>query len=79
MITIEVGAKEQELIREINSNPDLLDLTLEYIRNLKKSQQFPPCQYTVDELKERLKKGRASVKEGLYKTQSEMRQKHIIL
>ena len=37
-----------------------------------------PCQYTIDELKARLKQGRVSAKEGIYKTQSEMKRKHVI-
>ena len=78
MNAIEIKEKELELIREINSDTHLLESALKYIHKLKKIQQEAPCQYTIDELKVRLKKGHASVKEGLYKTQSEMRQKHIL-
>ena len=78
MTVIEIKAKEQELIQEINSDVSLLELALIYIREIKKTQQKAPCQYTVEELKIRLKKGRIAAKKGVYKTQSEMRQKHIL-
>lgn len=76
MNTIEIKSKEQELIQEINSDADLLESALEYVRELKKSQLKYPCQYSVEELKVRLKEGRKAVKTGNYKTQSEMRSKH---
>lgn len=76
MTAIEIKAKEKELIQEINSDASLLDSALKYVRKLKKSQQEAPCQYTVDELKTRLKKGRVAAKEGAYKTQSEMKNKY---
>ena len=78
MTAIEIKAKKQELIQEINNDANLLDSALKYVRKLKKSQQKAPCQYTVDELKTRLKNGRIAVKEGAYKTQSEMRSKHAL-
>jgi hypothetical protein len=56
MKAIEIKAKERELIREINSDTVLLESALEYVRELKKSQLKYPCQYSVDELKVRLKK-----------------------
>jgi len=43
-----------------------------------KAKEKAPCQYTIDELKARLKQGRVSAKEGIYKTQSEMKRKHVI-
>lgn len=54
MPTIEIEAKEQELIREIDSDASLLDSVLKFIRQLKKTQGKSPCQYTADELKVRL-------------------------
>lgn len=78
MSTAEIKAKEQELIQEINSDMSLLESALEYVRELKDSRQRPPCQYTVDELKGRLKKGRIDARNGVYKTQSEMRSKHVL-
>ncbi len=78
MKTIEIKTKEQELIREINSDADLLESALEYVRTLKKSQLKYPCQYSVDELKIRLKEGRKAIKTGNYKTQAEMRSKHAL-
>ena len=76
MTVAEIQAKERELIREINSDANLLESALTYIRKLKRNKQAAPCQYSIEELKGRLKKGRISAKEGVYKTQSEMRQKH---
>ena len=77
MTALEIKAKEKELIQEINSDASLLDSLLQYVRKLKKSQQETPCQYTVDELKTRLKrKGRLAAKDEVYKTQSEMRNKY---
>ena len=78
MTIVEIKIKEQELIQEINNDVNLLESALKYIRQLKKTQQKAPCQYTVDELKERLNMGRIAAKEGAYKTQSEMRQKHVL-
>jgi hypothetical protein len=78
MTAIEIKAKERELIQEINNDANLLELVLQYVRKLKKTQQKAPCQYTIDELKARLKEGRISAKEGTCKTQSEMRQKHTL-
>ena len=78
MKAIEIKAKERELIREINSDTVLLESALEYVRELKKSQLKYPCQYSVDELKVRLKEGRKAVKARNYKTQSEMRSKHVL-
>ena len=78
MTAVEIQAKERELIQEINSDANLLESALIYIRKLKKNQQVAPCQYSIEELKVRLKKGRISAKEGAYKTQSEMRQKHVL-
>lgn len=72
MTAIEIKAKEQELIHEINSDVNILESALEYVRKLKKSNPKAPCQYTIDELKTRLKKGRIAAKEGAYKTQSEL-------
>ena len=77
MTVIEIQAKERELIHEINSDANLLELALNYVRKIKSNQQVAPCQYSIEELKVRLKKGRISAKKGMYKTQSEMRQKHI--
>ncbi|SFL34192.1 hypothetical protein SAMN05216357_11939 [Porphyromonadaceae bacterium KH3CP3RA] len=76
MKAIEIKTKEQELIREINSDVNLLESALEYVRKIKKSQLKYPCQYSVDELKIRLKEGHKAAKAGIYKTQSEMRSKH---
>ena len=78
MTVVEIQAKERELIQEINNDANLLELALIYIRKLKNNQQVTPCQYSIEELKVRLKQGRIAAKTGAYKTQSEMRQKHIL-
>lgn len=78
MKAIEIKEKERELIQEINSDASLLESALNYVRKLKKTQQKAPCQYTIEELKTRLKKGRIAAREGAYKTQSEMRSKHTL-
>lgn len=36
-----------------------------------------PCRYSIDELKNRLEQAQTSTKEGKYKTQSEIRRKHV--
>jgi hypothetical protein len=78
MTTIEIKAREKELIQEIDSDLTLLESALNYVRKLKQSKTKAPCQYSVEELKERLRKGRQSAKSGVYKTQSEMRSKYTL-
>lgn len=78
MTAIEIKAKEKELIQEINSDINLLELALAYVRNLKKVKTQAPCQYSVEELKVRLQKGRQAAKTGAYKTQAEMRNKYTL-
>ena len=78
MVTLEISLKEQELIREINSDTSLLESALQYVKSLKQAKDIPPCQYSIEELKERLKSGRVAEREGIYKTQAEMRSKHHI-
>jgi anaerobic ribonucleoside-triphosphate reductase len=73
MTTIEIRAREEELIQEIDSDLSLLESALKYVRKLKQSKTKAPCQYSVEELKERLRKGRQAAKTGAYKTTSEMR------
>ena len=58
MTAIELKAKERELIQEIDHDANLLELALKYVRELKKTKQKAPCQYTTDELKARLREGR---------------------
>ena len=57
MTTIEIRAKENELIREINSNVNLLESALIYVRNLKKNILQYPCQFTAEEKENILLKG----------------------
>jgi hypothetical protein len=74
MATIELNAKELELFREIKNDPNLLETMLNYIRGQKKTKKQPPCQYTVEELRERLEKARKEVEDGVavFTTQEEM-------
>ena len=75
MATIELNTKEMELFQEIKNDPSLLETMLDYIGRQKKTkQQPPPCQYTVEELRERLKKARKEVEDGVavFATQEEM-------
>ena len=74
MATIELNAKELELFREIKNDPNLLETMLNCIRGQKKTKKQPPCQYTVEELRERLEKARKEVEDGVavFTTQEEM-------
>jgi len=76
MATFEINLKEQELINEINNDATLLDFALQYVKRLKRTESIPPCQYSIEDLKDRLKSGRIAEKEGNYKSQEEMRRKH---
>lgn len=78
MTALEIKIKERELIQEINNDSTLLDAALQYVKMLKKTKLQPPCQYSIEELKCRLKEGRESIKNGAYKTQAEMRAKYIL-
>ena len=80
MATIELNAKELELFQEIKNDPSLLEYAINSIRNLKKVKQTPPCQYTIEELRERLEKASKEVEEGVavFKTYEEMKSKHAI-
>jgi len=78
MATIELNAKELELFQEINNDPNLLEYALISIRKIKKKKLPPPCQYTVEELRERLEKARKEVEDGvaIFTTQEEMESKY---
>jgi len=78
MTAIEIKAKEQELMREINNDAGLLDSALRYVRKIKKTKSQAPCQYSIEELKGRLQNGRKAAKAGACKTQEEMRSKHSV-
>ena len=78
MATLDISAKERELITEINQDKDLLEFALSYVREMKKSKLQTPCRYSTEELKTRLQRGRQALKEGDYKTQEEMRSKYIL-
>lgn len=62
MNTINISTKEIELIQEINNDANLLESALKYVRKLKKAKAQTPCQYSVEELKSRLAKGREEAK-----------------
>lgn len=78
MPALKINNKELELIREINRDQKLLDSAIQHVRELKQTQLKLPCHYSKDELKIRLAKARNSAKEGKYKSQSEMRSKHVL-
>jgi len=79
MTTIEIQAKKAELITSIINdvdNEEQLEAVSAYLKEVTSSVKEPPCQYSMEELKDRLKLGRIAEKEGNYKTQAEMRRKH---
>lgn len=78
MTTINISAKERELISEINQDESLLESALKHVRKLKKSKTQAPCQYSTKELKARLQRGRQALKDGDYKSQAEMRSKYTL-
>lgn len=78
MATLDISAKERELITEINQDENLLESALSYVRKMKKSKRQAPCRYSTEELKTRLQRGCQALKEGDYKTQEEMRSKYIL-
>ncbi|MDR1182175.1 MAG: hypothetical protein LBL13_09395 [Bacteroidales bacterium] len=71
MTAIELNAKKIELIKEIDSE-ELLDKMLAYLHRLKKKGSKPPCQYTLDELKERIDRAEENIKQGEYLTHEEL-------
>ncbi|MCA4805166.1 hypothetical protein HX045_02160 [Myroides odoratimimus] len=73
-----VSMKERELINEINHDENLLDLVIRYVKDLKKVEVESPCQYTVEEVKERIQIGMESLERGEYKSQNDMRSKYSI-
>ena len=67
----------EEMMREALKIEDtsLLKEALEFIRGLTMVQK-PPCQYTVEELKERLILAKRAVEEGKVYTIDELRKRH---
>ena len=65
MTVMEINAKELELIQEINSDVNLLDTLLKYVRKLKDNQHQPPCQFTREEIGAILLKGEEDAKNNL--------------
>ena len=79
MTTLELQAKKAELITSIINdvnNEEQLEAVSTYLKEVVSTVKEPPCQYSREELKDRLKLGRIAEKEGNYKTQAEMRRKH---
>lgn len=58
MAVLDINIKERELINEINQDENLLELVLTYVRDLKKDNLQLPCQYSMEELKERITLGK---------------------
>lgn len=55
MTTMELRA---ELLNEVNvimDNEDMMKEAIELLRNMRQSKQKPPCAYTIDEVKNRLR------------------------
>lgn len=71
MTALELKAQLQKDI-ENERNNSILEKVQAYYHKLKAM----PCQYSVGELKDRLRKGREAAKAGVYKTQDEIRSKH---
>ena len=67
MTAIEIKLKENELIREIGSDENLLEAALRYIQKIKKTKPKtqPPCQFTAKEKESILLKGEEDAKNGL--------------
>jgi len=65
MTAIEIKAKEQELIREINNDTTLLESALKYVKKLKRAKAQLPCQFTREEKENILLKGEQDAAKGL--------------
>lgn len=71
MTTLEI--KKREFIKDIDSEETLNKLR-QYLKKLKKNT--PPCQYTIQELKERLNQGVIDAKNGKGTPLAEIRKKY---
>ncbi len=56
MKALGLEAQKKQLLKEID-NEELLYKMQKYLRRLKKTKNKMPCQYSLNELKERLKQG----------------------
>ncbi|MFR9165042.1 MAG: hypothetical protein ACLVKO_01995 [Dysgonomonas sp.] len=65
MTTLELKAKERELLQEINSDTNLLNSALKYVKRLKKAKKQNPCQFSPEEKEAILLKGEQDAKKGL--------------
>jgi len=63
MTTLELKTQIKQDIDNVEDSA-ILKKVQTYIRKLKKAQKNMPCQYTIEELKERLEKGRKEMENG---------------
>lgn len=80
MTTMELRSSLLQEIASIIESDELTRKTLEYVRKLKTKaashQSVPPCQYTTEELEERLTASMKSYHQGKYCTSEELRKRH---
>lgn len=79
MTTIELEARKTQLIKSILDidSEALLTKAEAYINKLKSKN--PPCQYTEEELKIRVRQSVEDAKNGLGISQEDMRKRHVSL
>lgn len=71
MTTLEI--RKKEFLKSIDSE-ETLDKLQKYLSRIKK-KDVPPCQFTIDELKEELRQSKIDAKNGLGISQEEMRKR----
>lgn len=71
MKTLEI--KKREFLKAIDSE-ETLDKLQKYLIRIKQ-RSVPPCQFTIDELKEELRQSKIDAKNGLGISQEEMRKR----
>ena len=80
MSTMELRSSLLQEIATIIESDELTRKTLEYVRKLKgkatAKQPAAPCQYTVEELEQRLSSSIQSYRKGKYCTSEELRKRH---
>ncbi|WP_163309065.1 hypothetical protein [Dysgonomonas sp. 521] len=76
MTTIEIKAKEKELIKEIDSDATLLDYALQYVKRKKRELKTLKCQFSPDELENELQQSEEDIEAGRVYSQDEMRKLH---
>ena len=81
MTTMELRSSLLQEIASIIESDELTRKTLEYVRKLKtkttSQQSASPCQYTVEEIEQRLTASMKSYRQGKYCTSEELRKRHL--